>query len=177
MVGTGPIRGPAVKLRLPALAIVIGISVSVIPMRSLASGATVVLSSTDTVSELIVERLPGRSSLAAMSLIENEFELNATVDSKIFERLEVIQLDEPITRIEANALVQQLVDSGKVALAEINEKRYVATDPGDVRLVTQCSKHHQQRTFLGTEQELIADLMGWFMPLIQDRYFVERIDS
>ena len=119
------------KLRLPALAIVIGISVSVIPMRSLASSATVVLSSTDTVSELIVERLPGRSSLAAMSLIENELDLDASVDSKIANRLEVIELDRPISRAEADALVQQLVNSGKVAFAEINEKRYVATAPND----------------------------------------------
>ena len=34
-----------------------------------------------------------------------------------------------------------------------------------------------ERTFLGTEQELIVYLMGWFMPLIQDRYVVERYDS
>jgi serine protease len=109
----------------------IGISVSVIPMRSLASSATIVATSTDTVSELIVERLPGRSALAAMSLIENELNLEATVESKIANRLEVIQLDQPISRAEADALVQQLVDTGKVAFAEINEKRYVATAPND----------------------------------------------
>jgi serine protease len=131
MVGTLPVRDSEVKFRLPALAIVIGISVSVIPMRSLASSATVVLSSTDTVSELIVERLPGRSALAAMSLIENELDLEATVESKIANRLEVIQLDQPISRAEADALVQQLIDTGKVASAEINEKRYVATAPND----------------------------------------------
>ena len=119
------------KLRLPALAMLIGISVSVIPMRSLASSATIVATSTDTVSELIVERLPGRSALAAMSLIENELNLEATVESKIANRLEVIQLDQPISRAEADALVQQLVDTGKVAFAEINEKRYVATAPND----------------------------------------------
>ena len=131
MVGTRPVRDSEVKLRLPALAIVIGISVSVIPMRSLASSPTVVLSSTDSVSELIVERLPGRSSLAAMSLIENELDLEATVESKIANRLEVIELDQPISRAEADALVQQLVNSGKVAFAEVNEKRYVATAPND----------------------------------------------
>ena len=100
-------------------------------MRSLASSATVIFSSTDTVSELIVERLPGRSSLAAMSLIENELNLDASVDSKIANRLEVIELDRPISRAEADALVQQLVNSGKVAFAEVNEKRYVATAPND----------------------------------------------
>ena len=119
------------KLRLPALAMLIGLSVSVIPMRSLASSAAVVVTNTDTISELIVERLPGRSSLAAMSLIENELNLDASVESKIANRLEVIQLDQPITRSEANELVQQLVDTGKVASAEINEKRYVATAPND----------------------------------------------
>ena len=108
------------KLRLPALAMLIGISVSVIPMRSLASSAAVVVTNTDTISELIVERLPGRSSLAAMSLIENEFDLDVTLESKIANRLEVIQLDQPISRAEADALVQQLVDTGKVAFAEIN---------------------------------------------------------
>ena len=100
-------------------------------MRSLASSAAVVVTNTDTVSELIVERLPGRSSLAAMSLIENEFDLDVTLESKIANRLEVIQLDQPISRAEADALVQQLVDTGKVAFAEINEKRYVATAPND----------------------------------------------
>ena len=119
------------KLRLPALAMLIGFSISVIPMRSLASSATVVVTNTDTVSELIVERLPGRSALAAMSLIENELNLEATVESKIANRLEVIQLDQPISRAEADALVQQLVDTGKVSSAEINEKRYVATAPND----------------------------------------------
>ena len=119
------------KLRLPALAMLIGISVSVIPMRSLASSAAVVVTNTDTVSELIVERPPGRSSLAAMSLIENEFDLDATLESKIANRLEVIQLDQPITRSEANELVKQLVDTGKVESAEINEKRYAVTAPND----------------------------------------------
>ncbi|MDA2967186.1 MAG: S8 family serine peptidase, partial [Actinomycetota bacterium] len=119
------------KLRFPALAMLIGISVSVIPMRSLASSALDVVTNTDTVSELIVERLPGRSSLAAMSLIEKELDLEATVESKIANRLEVIQLDQPISRAEADALVQQLVDTGKVVFAEINEKRYVATAPND----------------------------------------------
>ena len=56
-------------------------------MRSLASSAAVVVTNTDTVSELIVERLPGRSSLAAMSLIENEFDLDVTLESKIANRL------------------------------------------------------------------------------------------
>ena len=119
------------KLRLPALAMLIGISVSVIPMRSLASSAAVVVTNTDTVSELIVERLPGRSSLAAMSLIENEFDLDVTLESKIANRLEVIQLDQPITRSQANELVKQLVDTGKVESAEINEKRYAVTAPND----------------------------------------------
>ncbi len=119
------------KLRLPAIALFVGLAISAVPMRSLASNQAETPSKNDLVSELIVERLPGRSSLGAMSLIENEFELNATVESKIVDRLEVLQLDEPITRIEANALVQQLVDSGKVASAEINEQRYVATSPND----------------------------------------------
>lgn len=100
-------------------------------MRSLASSAAVVVTNTDTVSELIVERLPGRSSLAAMSLIENEFDLDVTLESKIANRLEVIQLDQPITRSEANELVKQLVDTGKVESAEINEKRYAVTAPND----------------------------------------------
>ena len=106
-------------------------------MRSLASSATIVATSTDTVSELIVERLPGRSSLAAMSLIENEFDLDATLESKIANRLEVIQLDQPITRSQANELVKQLVDTGKVESAEINEKRYAVTAPNDPEYVNQ----------------------------------------
>jgi len=119
------------KLRLPAIALFVGLTISAVPMRSLASSHVEAESKKDLITELIVERLPGRSSLGAMSLIENEFDLNATVESKIVDRLEVIQLDQPITRSEANQLVQQLVDSVKVESAEINEKRYVATSPND----------------------------------------------
>ena len=124
------------KLRITAVALSIGLTSTAVPMRSLAiSEVTNIEVATQTnddlITEFIVERLPGRSSLGAMSLIENEFDLEATVESKIFDRLEVIQLDQPITRDEANVLVQQLVNSGKVALAEINEKRYIATAPND----------------------------------------------
>jgi serine protease len=119
------------KLRLPAIALFIGLTFVAIPMQSFASSSLEAQVNDDLVTELIVERLPGRSSLAAMSLIENELDLEATVESKIANRLEVIQLDQPISRAEADALVQQLVDSGKVAFAEVNEKRYVATAPND----------------------------------------------
>jgi len=119
------------KLRLPAIALFVGLTIATVPMRSIASSQVEAQNKLDLITELIVERLPGRSSLGAMSFIENEFDLDATVESKIVDRLEVIQLDQPITRTEANVLVQQLVDSGKVASAEINEKRYVATAPND----------------------------------------------
>ncbi len=119
------------KLRLPAIALFIGLAIAAVPMRSLATIEVVAQTNDELITELIVERLPGRSSLGAMSVIENEFDLNATVESKIVDRLEVIQLDQPITRTEANELVQQLVDSGKVASAEINEKRYAVTAPND----------------------------------------------
>jgi len=119
------------KLRLPAFALFVGLAISAVPMRSIASSQVEIQSQNDLITELIVERLPGRSSLGAMSLIENKFDLNAMVESKIVDRLEVIQLDQPITRAEANVLMQQLVDSGKVQSAEINEKRYIATTPND----------------------------------------------
>ncbi|MEY3797005.1 MAG: hypothetical protein RLZZ170_1019, partial [Actinomycetota bacterium] len=119
------------KLRLPAIAFFISLTIATVPMRSLATIEVATQANDELITEFIVERLPGRSSLGAMSLIENEFDLNATVESKIFDRLEVIQLDQPITRTEANVLVKQLVDSGKVALAEINEKRYASTAPND----------------------------------------------
>ena len=101
------------KLRLPAIALFIGLTIATVPMRSLATIEVATQANDELITEFIVERLPGRSSLGAMSLIENEFDLNATVESKIFDRLEVIQLDQPITRTEANVLVKQLVDSGK----------------------------------------------------------------
>ena len=119
------------KLRLSAIALFIGLTSAAVPMRSFASSEVAAQTNDELITEFIVERLPGRSSLGAMSLIENEFDLNVTLESKIANRLEVIQLDHPITRAEANVLVKQLVDSGKVALAEINEKRYVATSPND----------------------------------------------
>ena len=108
------------KLRLPAIALFIGLTIATVPMRSLATVEVATQANDDLITELIVERLPGRSSLSAMSLIENEFDLDASVESKIFDRLEVIQLDQPITRAEADSLVQQLVDTGKVESAEIN---------------------------------------------------------
>ena len=119
------------KLRLPATALFIGLTIAMVPMRSLATIEVVAQTNDELITELIIERLPGRSSLGAMSLIENEFDLNATIESKIVDRLEVIQLDQPITRAEANVLMQQLVDSGKVQSAEINEKRYAVTAPND----------------------------------------------
>jgi len=119
------------KLRLPAIALFIGLTIATVPMRSLASIEVATQANDELITEFIVERLPGRSSLGAMSLIENKFDINASIESKIVDRIEVIQLDQPITRAEATALVQQLVDSGKVESAEINEKRYVATSPND----------------------------------------------
>jgi serine protease len=125
------------KLHLTAAALFIGLTVVAVPMQSFASSSREPQLDDDLVTELIIERLPGRSSLGAMSLIENEFDLDATLESKIANRLEVIQLDQPITRTEANELVKQLVDSGKVALAEINEKRYIVTAPNDPEYVNQ----------------------------------------
>ena len=118
-------------LRVPAIALLLGLSISAIPMRSLASSPIEIQGSKELVSKLIVERLPGRSSLGAMSLIENEFDVNATLESKIVDRYEVLQLDQPITRDEADVLVKQLVSSGKVESAEINERRFVSTAPND----------------------------------------------
>lgn len=125
------------KMRLSLIALFVGLVISAVPMRSFANTHVAAQSKQDLITELIVERLPGRSSLGAMSFIENNFDLGASIESKIVDRLEVIQLDQPITRVEANELVKQLVDSGKVALAEINEKRYVVAAPNDPEYVNQ----------------------------------------
>ena len=125
------------KLRLPAIAFFISLTIATVPMRSLATIEVATPNNDDLITELIVERLPGRSSLSAMSLIENTFDLDATVESKIFDRLEVIQLDQPITRAEASSLVQQLVNTGKVESAEINEKRYAVAAPDDAEYPNQ----------------------------------------
>jgi serine protease len=125
------------KLRLPAIALFIGLTIATVPMRSLATVEVATQANDDVITEFIVERLPGRSSLSAMSLIENEFDLDASIESKIYDRLEVIQLDQPISRVEANVLIQQLVDTGKVASAEINEKRYVVAAPNDPEYLNQ----------------------------------------
>ena len=125
------------KLRLPAIAFFISLTIATVPMRSLATIEVATPNNDDLITELIVERLPGRSSLSAMSLIENTFDLDATLESKIANRLEVIQLDQPITRAEANSLVQQLVNTGKVESAEINEKRYAVTAPNDAEYPNQ----------------------------------------
>ena len=125
------------KLRLPVIAFFISLTIATVPMRSLATIEVATPTNDDLITELIVERLPGRSSLSAMSLIENTFDLDATVESKIFGRLEVIQLDQPITRAEASSLVRQLVNTGKVESAEINEKRYVDAAPDDAEYPNQ----------------------------------------
>jgi hypothetical protein len=69
------------KLRLPAIALFIGLTIAAVPMHSLATVEVATQANDDLITELIVERLPGRSSLSAMSLIENEFDLDASVES------------------------------------------------------------------------------------------------
>jgi len=54
------------KLRLPAIALFIGLTIATVPMRSLATVEVATQANDDLITELIVERLPGRSSLGAM---------------------------------------------------------------------------------------------------------------
>ena len=110
------------KLRITAVALSIGLTSTAVPMRSLAiSEVTNIEVATQTnddlITEFIVERLPGRSSLGAMSLIENEFDLEATVESKIFDRLEVIQLDQPITGLLCTGTCQMFRNLGIIDMA------------------------------------------------------------
>ena len=54
------------KLRLPAIAFFISLTIATVPMRSLATIEVATPTNDDLITELIVERLPGRSSLSAI---------------------------------------------------------------------------------------------------------------
>ena len=124
------------KFRGPVAALVVGLSLATLPRQSLAEttmrpnneGADLLDAPID---ELIVQRLPGRSSLGAVNLIENEVDVDAAVESQIGNRYEVIALDQPVSREQADNLTAELVASGKVVSASINERRFVATAPND----------------------------------------------
>ena len=48
------------KLRLPATALFIGLTIAMVPMRSLATIEVVAQTNDELITELIIERLPGR---------------------------------------------------------------------------------------------------------------------
>ncbi|MFZ9580375.1 MAG: hypothetical protein ACO3BV_07605, partial [Ilumatobacteraceae bacterium] len=58
------------------------------------------------ITSIIVERLPGRTSLAALSTVEELTDTDAARGTRLGERFETIVLDEPISVEEAEAVAR-----------------------------------------------------------------------
>ena len=91
------------------------------------------------VSALIVERLPGRTSLAAQALVEDLTDLDAMRGRQLGDRFETIVLDEPITTAEAEQLARSLETDGLVVSASPDYPRFAATAPNDPEWPNQWS--------------------------------------
>jgi len=92
-----------------------------------------------TISSLIVERLPGRSSLAARAMVENLTDLDTSSGSRLGGRFETIVLDQPITTEQAEELARSLEDDGLVVSASPDYPRFAATPPNDPEWPSQWS--------------------------------------
>ena len=97
------------------VALTLALGVVGVPTTAVATPANTGVDATadDTmVSALIVERLPGRTSLAAQALVEDLTDLDAMRGRQLGDRFETIVLDEPITTAEAEQLARSLETDG-----------------------------------------------------------------
>ncbi len=76
------------------------------------------------ISSLIVERLPGRTALAAQAAVENLADVEAERGSRLGDRFETIVLDRPVTEAEAELLAAALERDGLVVSAAPDHPRY-----------------------------------------------------
>ena len=83
------------------------------------------------VDSLIVQRLPGRSSLEARRFIEDTTTLDTSSGDQLGARFETVDLDEPVTRAEARDIAERLVAKGLVVSADPDSRRYSTTAPND----------------------------------------------
>ena len=81
------------------------------------------------ITSLIVERLPGRTSLAARAAVEERTTLDTTRGRQLGDRFETIVLDQPITTDEAERLARSLETDGLVVSASPDYPRFsIATN-------------------------------------------------
>jgi subtilisin family serine protease len=108
----------------------------VIPLARPASAVGVVVDDVNDninadITSLIVERLPGRSTLAALSTVEALTDADATRGTRLGDRFETIVLDEPVSVDEAEELASTLERDGVVASASPDYPRYSTAAPND----------------------------------------------
>ncbi|MFZ9158612.1 MAG: S8 family serine peptidase, partial [Ilumatobacteraceae bacterium] len=127
------------------VAMTLGIGL-VIPMARPVSAITVVVNDdtndntvSSDITSIIVERLPGRTSLAALSTVEELTDTDAARGTRLGERFETIVLDEPISVEEAEAVARTLENDGVVASASPDYPRYATTAPNDPEWSSQWS--------------------------------------
>ena len=92
-----------------------------------------------TITSLIVERLPGRTALAAQSVVEDIVDVEARRGKQLGERFETIVLDEPITVDEAEEVAKSLERDGLVVSASPDYPRYASVAPNDPEWSNQWS--------------------------------------
>ena len=92
-----------------------------------------------TISSLIVERLPGRTSLAARAAVEDRTTLDTTRGRQLGDRFETILLDEPITVLEAERLARSLENDDLVVSASPDYPRFADVAPNDPEWGSQWS--------------------------------------
>ena len=127
------------------VAMTLGIGL-VIPMARPVSAIAVVVNDdtndntvSSDITSIIVERLPGRTSLAALSTVEELTDTDAARGTRLGDRFETIVLDEPISVEEAEAVARTLENDGVVASASPDYPRYATTAPNDPEWSSQWS--------------------------------------
>ena len=91
------------------------------------------------ISSLIVERLPGRTALAAQAEVEKLADVEAARGSRLGDRFETILLDEPITVLEAERLARSLENDDLVVSASPDYPRFADVAPNDPEWGSQWS--------------------------------------
>ncbi|MFM8562872.1 MAG: hypothetical protein ACKOCE_03140, partial [Acidimicrobiia bacterium] len=92
-----------------------------------------------TITSLIVERLPGRTTAAARSDIEQTTTLDTSVGTRLGGRFETIEFDTPISVADAEELAASLEADGLVATASPDYPRFATTAPNDPEWPNQWS--------------------------------------
>ena len=145
------------------VAMTLGVAL-VVPIARPANAITVVVNDdtndntvSSDITSIIIERLPGRTSLAALSSVEALTDTDAVRGTRLGDRFETIVLDEPISVEEAEAVARTLERDGVVASASPDYPRYSTTAPNDPEWSSQWSL----QAFNGATNAGIGLEAGW----------------